>query len=172
MAAYPKYADAWLSLGRTRLRGKDSEGAREAWLKAIEADAKLVGPYVDLGTMAVSASQWQEAVGYLDKALQLDAADFPQAWFEDAAANFNLKKYDVAEKSALEAQKLDPGHANPQIDFLLGLLLTQKREFDTAADEYRAYLRYAPDGPDAAQAKQQLSQIENYFAQVKAAASR
>ena len=110
--SYPKYADAWMNLGKARMQQKSFEPAREALLKAIEADPKLVSPYIELGMMAAQQNKWEEAGPYLDRALRLDPIDFPQAWYVDAAANFNLKKFDAAEKSAREAQKLDAKHVN------------------------------------------------------------
>ncbi len=46
--------------------------------------------------------------------------EYPQAYFFNGAANFNLHHYDVAEKDALAAEKLDVQHLFPQIEQLLG----------------------------------------------------
>src|SRR5580704_12321018 len=55
---YPKYANAWLDLGRAREQQQAEALARDAFLKAIDADNKLVGPYVELGKMAVLRQNW------------------------------------------------------------------------------------------------------------------
>lgn len=169
VSAYPKYADAWMNLGKIRLQQKSFEPAREAMLKAIEADSKLVGPYVDLGVMAAQEQKWEEAGQYLDRALKLDPVDYPQAWYVDAVANYNLKKYDAADKSAREALKLDAKHGNPRIQYLLGLILAEKRDLPGSADQFRDYLKYAPNAPDYAKVKEQLGQIEKYMDQNKEA---
>jgi tetratricopeptide (TPR) repeat protein len=168
--AYPKYADAWMNLGKVRMQQKSFEAAREAMLKAIEADSKLVGPYIELGMMAAQQNKWEEAGPYLDRGLKLDPIDFPQAWYVSAATNFNLKKFDAAEKSAREAQKLDTKHANPRTDYLLGLILAEKHDYPAAAEQFRVYLKNSPNAPDFARVKEQLGQLEKFLEQTKEAA--
>jgi len=171
VAAYPKYADAWLNLGKVRMRQQDFEPAREAMLKAIEADAKLVGPYIELGLMAAQEKKWDDASQYLDKGLRLDPIDFPQAWFADAVANYNLKKYDAAEKACRETVKLDLRHANPKAQYLLGVILINKKDYAGAAEQYRAYVRLAPNAPEIDSVKDQLGQLEKFLAETKEASA-
>jgi tetratricopeptide (TPR) repeat protein len=170
--AYPKYADAWMNLGKLRIQQKSFEPAREAMLKAIECDPKLVGPYIELGMLAAQENKWEEAAPYLDRGLKLDPVDFPQAWYASAAANFNLKKFDAAEKSAREAQKLDPKHVNPRTDYLLALIMSEKHDYAGAAEHLRGYLKNAPNAPDFAKVKDQLGQIEKYMEQNKEASKQ
>jgi len=162
---YPKYANAWLDLAKLRLLAKRTEPAREAFQKALDADDKMVEAHVQLGTLAAGEHQWPDAVMHFDTALQLDPVDFPQIWFSDAVANFNVKKFDVAEKSAREALKLDPMHGKPEEDRLLGLILASTGKFGEALEELRIYLKFAPEGPDAEQVKGQIAQIEKLQAQ-------
>jgi tetratricopeptide (TPR) repeat protein len=167
VAVYPKYAVAWVSLGKVRLDQQSIEPARAALKKALESDPKLVAPYIELGLLAAKDANWQESGSYLDRAVELDPVDFPQAWYADAVANYNLKKYDAAEKSAREAVKLDPRHANPRSGYLLGLVLAEKRDYAGAAAELTAYMKLAPNAPDLAQVKDQLGQIEKLMGATK-----
>jgi len=160
VAVYPKYADAWVNLGKIRLEQQSIEPARAALMRAMEADPMLVAPYVELGLLAAKDAKWQESGKYLDRAVELDPVDFPQAWYADAVANYNLKKYDAAEKSARAAVKLDPRHANPRSGYLLGLVLAEKQDYAGAAAELTTYMKLAPNAPDMAQVKDQLRQIE------------
>jgi tetratricopeptide (TPR) repeat protein len=160
VAVYPKYADAWVGLGKLRIEQQSIEPARAALRKAMEADPKLVAPYMELGLLAAKDSNWQESGKYLDHAVELDPVDFPQAWYADAVANYNLKQYDAAEKSAREAVKLDPRHVNPRSGYLLGLVLIEKRDYQGAAAELTSYMKLAPNAPDLAEVKDQLAQIE------------
>jgi len=159
-AIYPKYADAWVNLGKLRIERQSIEPARAALRKALEADPKLVAPYVELGLLAARDAKWQESGQYLDRAVELDPVDFPQAWYADAVANYNLMKYDAAEKSARTAVKLDPRHVNPRSDYLLGLVLAEKKDYAGAVAELTAYLKLAPNAPDLAQVKDRIEQIE------------
>jgi len=167
VAAYPKYADAWVSLGKVRLEQQAIEPARAALQKAMESDPKLVAPYIELGLLAAKDANWQESGKYLDRAVELDPVDFPQAWYADAVANYNLKNYDAAEKSAREAVKLDPRHVNPRSGYLLGLVLAEKKDYAGAAAELTAYMKLAPNAPDLAQAKDQLGRIEKLMVATK-----
>jgi tetratricopeptide (TPR) repeat protein len=161
---YPKYANAWLDLGRARLQQKATDPAREAFLKAIEADPKLVDPYVELGELAANQQNWPDATKYLDRALQLDPVDYPRLWFEDAVADYNMKNYDRAEKNAREALRLAPQFRDPRANQLLGLILINKRDYAGAGAALRTYMQVAPKAKDLDQVKMQLQQIESRLA--------
>jgi tetratricopeptide (TPR) repeat protein len=128
--------------------------------EAIEADPKLVEPYLELGLLAAKDGNWKLSSELLDQAVKLDGVDYPQAWYADAVAHYNLKNYDTAEKSAREAVKLDPRHANPRSGYLLGLVLAAKKDYVGAAAELTAYMKLAPDAPDLDQVKDELGRIE------------
>lgn len=157
---YPQYAEAWLDLGKLRLQEKAEDSAAEAFQKALEADGNLVEPQVYLGMFAVERKQWAEAAKYLDAALKLDPVRFPEAWFNDSVAAYNLGNYAGAEKSVRESLKLDPQHKNPRSVYLLGLILAAQKNYAGAAEQLRAYLNLAPDADDAAKVKTQLDEIE------------
>ena len=163
VALYPRYADAWVELGRARLEQQQVGPAREAMLKAIDADPKLVAPYMELGLLAAKDAKWVDSGKFLDRAVELDPVDFPQAWYADAVANYNLQKYDEAEKSARAAVKLDPRHVNPRSDYLLGLVLAEKKDYAGAAAELSLYLKLSPNAPDLALVKGQLGEIEKHM---------
>lgn len=165
VAAYPKYAVAWVSLGKLRLQQKAVEPAREAFQKAIDADGKLVTPYVELGFLAAQEQKWDVSAQYLDKAVKLDPIDFPQAWYVDAVANFNLKKFDEAAKCAREAMKLDTRHVNPKAGYLLALALIEKHEYPEASAELKSYMKIAQNTPDFDKVKDQSDRLEKFLAE-------
>jgi regulator of sirC expression with transglutaminase-like and TPR domain len=43
---------------------------------------------------------------------------------------------------------------------VLGAVLLEKKDFAGAAEQYRKYLRYAPEGSNTAMARKQLADIE------------
>lgn len=169
VAIYPQYADAWANLGKARLELQAVPAAREALLNAMKADPKLLAPYMELGLLAAKDGNWQESGKYLDRAVELDAVDYPQTWYADAVANFNLTKYDAAEKAARAAVKLDPRHVNPRAGYLLGLVLNEKKDYAGAAAELTTYIKLAPNAPDATQAKEQLERLQKQIASTKPA---
>jgi Flp pilus assembly protein TadD len=157
---YPKYANAWLDLGRTRIRRHREGPAREAFLKAIDADGKLVEPWVELGEMAAHGQNWPDAARYWDRALQLDPVDFPRLWFKDALADYHVQNFDRAERNAREALKVAPQSQDVRAHRLLGLILMKKQDYPGAAEALRNYVRLAPNANDLAQVKAQLDEIE------------
>ena len=160
VSLYPQYAEAWLDLGKLRLQSKAEDSAGEAFQKALDADGSLLEPRVYLGMLAVEKKQWADVRKYLDTALKLDPVHFPDAWFNNAVAGYNLKDYADAEKSVREALKLDPQHKNPQAEYLLGLILAAQKDYSGAAGQLRAYLRLSPDADDADKVRSQLTEIE------------
>jgi len=160
VAVYPKYADAWMNLGKLRLQQQAIEPARIALRKAVESDPKLVAPYIELGLLAAKDANWQDSGKFLDRAVELDPVDFPQAWYADAVANYNLKLNDAAEKSARAALKLDPHRVNPRAAYLLGLILSDKHDYAGAVAQLTEFVKLSPNAPDLSQVKDQLAQFE------------
>jgi tetratricopeptide (TPR) repeat protein len=161
---YPKYATAWFELGMTYERREHIDKAREAYQQAIAADSKYINPYERMYMLAFKDAKWQEVADTTDHVIHLNPYDFPGAFYYNAVANFQLHQLDPAEKSAREAVKLDTRHLNPRTNYVLGLILAQKGNLSESAEFLRAYLKDAPQAPDADRVKQQISEIEQMAA--------
>ena len=157
---YPKYATAWYELGHLQALRKDEADARKSYEQSIAADAKYVNPYLELALIAAHGNNWQDTAEITARVIRLNAIDFPVAYFYNSVANYNLKNLDAAEKSAREAQKLDPQHRFPKVDQILGVILVDKKDFTGAAEQMRSYLKFAPTAKDADQVRSQLMQLE------------
>lgn len=160
VASYPQYADAWFTLGQVERQLGARDEARTDFQKAMDLDDKLVGPWQELGFLASDASKWDEAARYLNQAVLLDPMDSPMAWDFGAVANYNLGKYDVAERDVRAEMKLDHGK-NPRAEYLLGLILIARKDMAGGADALRTFIALAPGAPDAEMAKKQLSRVES-----------
>ena len=156
---YPKFADAWLYLGSALLRERAEDRAREAFLKAIDADDKLPVPFMELGMMAARHRQWPEAAQYLDRALQLDPVDYPHLWYDDAEADYHSGNLDRAEKNVRVAVKMAVPNREPGATRLLGLVLMSKHDYAGAEVALEAYLREFPDIEDWLEMKAKLAEI-------------
>lgn len=163
VASYPQYADAWFSLGQVERQMGARDEARTDFQKAMDLDDKLVGPWQQLGFLASDASKWDEAVHYLDQAVRLDPMS-PMPWYFDAMANYNIQKFDAAERDVRAEMKLNPGQ-NPRSEYLLGLILIARKDMAGGAAALRAYLATTPNGPDSEMAKKQLSRVEGQLRQ-------
>jgi tetratricopeptide (TPR) repeat protein len=160
---YPSYANAWFDLGRARFQRRAVAPAREAFLKAIDADDKLVGPFLELGKMAVMQRNWPDAARYLDRALQLDPVDYPRLWYEDALADYHVRNFDRAERNVREALKVPLAVRDPHADQLLGLLLMRKQDYAGADEALRAYLQLVPNAEDLATVRGQIEEIDSHL---------
>jgi tetratricopeptide (TPR) repeat protein len=156
---YPKYAVAWLELGRVNLHRKDATAARDAFQHSLDADPGFVSPYEELAVMAAHDKDWTQVVNLTTRLLSLNP-HLPQAWFLNSAAQYNLQKIPEAEKSVREGLRLDEEHRIPRLEYLMANILIQKQEYQQATQHMRAYLELAPNAPDAAAVRAQLADLE------------
>jgi tetratricopeptide (TPR) repeat protein len=155
---YPKYPDAWLGAGKAQWELGRPEDARAAFENARELDDKLVGPWQELGYLACAQSNWEDALRYLEQAVRLDPVGFAAPWYSEAIANYNLGRYEPAERSVRTELQLDHGK-NPQGMYLLGLVLIAREDFRGGAEALESYLAAAPSSPDAATARRELGRL-------------
>jgi tetratricopeptide (TPR) repeat protein len=161
---YPKYAAALCELGKLQMGRGETEPARESLQTAIQADPKYVVPYVELSFLEMQGQHWKEVAAATETATKLDPFSYPQAYFLNAVANYNLKNMEAAEKSAREAERLDTRHQYPKASHLLGIILAQRQDFTGAAERFKTYLKLAPQASDAATVRNQLEQVEKVSA--------
>jgi tetratricopeptide (TPR) repeat protein len=158
--AYPKFAAAWYELGLLREDQGQFDMARKYFDTALQHDPKFVKPYLQITFLTFQAQKWPELADATERLIQLDAFDYPQAYFFNAVAHFNMQDMDSAEKSVREAERLDTRHAIPKISHLLGVILAWKHEYPAAAERYRTYLKFAPTAEDAPKVRAQLDDAE------------
>ena len=158
---YPEYAAAWSDLGEVLLQQSNATGARSAWEKAIQADPVYIKPYVQAARLALEERRNEDAALIADRAVAMNPVEFPSIYFFSAAANYNLKHFDVAEKSALHAIDLDPNHEIPRAHLLLGSVLAVKGDRTGALQHMRKYLELSPHATDADAVTALIAKIEN-----------
>jgi tetratricopeptide (TPR) repeat protein len=167
--AYPKYASAWYELGMLQAGQGKMDMARGYFDKALECDPKFVQPYLQISIMEMRAQKWRAVVEVTGKLVKLDPFAYPEAFFFNSVANYNLQNMEAAEKSALAAERLDTRHAIPKVSHLLGMILANKRDYAGAAERFKAYLKFAPEANDAAKVRSQLAEVEKITAASAAA---
>ena len=157
---YRGYATAWFELGRLQIAAGDRYTARGSFGEALKADPKYVAPYVEIAALDMDEKKWREVVEVTDQASRLDAFDYPQVFFLNAVANYNLQNFEESEKNLRQAERLDTRHVFPKIQHLMGLILARKQDYAGAADHLRDYLKLAPDASDSATVRTQLERLE------------
>ena len=160
MKLYPKYATAWLEIGRVQLKKGDLTAVRQSFHQALVADPKFVSPYEELIQLSMKDKQWQQVIDLTGELLKLNPVSFPQYWYCNSAANFYLERLDAAEKSAVRGLEVDNQHRFPRLEYLLGVILAQKHDYPGAVEHIRNYLRLAPHAADAEVAQRQVQEFE------------
>jgi len=94
--------------------------------------------------------------------LDLDPMDYAEAYFYDAAANFNLNRFEGAEKSALKAERLDLRTRFPQLHLLLAQIFARKGNYASAISEIQTYLQMAPNAGDAAHVRKWMVELKKW----------
>ena len=158
---YPQYATAWFELGRINLAKGNVLAAKQAFGKALEADSHYVSPYLGLAQISLQEQKWQEVADLSAKVVRLNPINFPNAWLFNGYANYYLGRMADAEKSALEGLKIDPEHHVPKLEYLLGMILMDRKDYTAASEHMQNFLHAVSDPREIAEAKKQLAQISH-----------
>lgn len=133
-------------------------GAAEAFAKKRYAAAEQlyrtlldfqpghVPALVNLGTILLQRNKAEEAMEYLKKATELDAASSP-AWFMLGVAQYRSGQDQHAIASLTETVRLDP--ANAPALLYLGNLETSAGNYEKAVGHFENALKIHPESPDA-----------------------
>lgn len=164
---YPQFAAAWTQLGDLHRERKEFDAARSEYTQAIAADPQFVNPSYGLAMIAAQEKKWDDAVRFTDQVIKLNSAAYPVAYFLNAAANYNLKKFEPAEESARKFKTLDTQHNHPDVCLLLSYVLSAKQDYAGAAREIREYLTLAPNSPEAESLKNDAKRFEDLSVSAK-----
>lgn len=160
LTIYPKYASAWVQLGRVHLRAYEYDLARGAYRRAIEADSENWRAWSGVAHIAARDQDWETMAESTEKALDLMPLAHARLYLQNAVANFNLGNLLAAEASANNAidTERDPNAARGYQ--ILGMVQARRGEFELAAKNLRRYLLAYPNAEDAGIVKDQLATIE------------
>jgi len=158
ISIYPRYLMARNDLGAQLLGlGKLDEAADEL-RKALEIDPKAFNPNLNLGIVLVQQQKFAEAEAPLKAAVSLDAGSAAARLYNGIAlAGISANK--EAERELKAALELG-GNTFSLAYFHLGEVYLNLGERSKAASALKSYLREAPNGPKASQARTLLSTIK------------
>src|SRR5262245_57084708 len=166
---FPEYLAAINKLGeQLRLMNKLAE-AQAAFEKVIAINPKYALPHVNLGLLLVDLKSYDEAITALENGIKVDDT-FPMAHLKlgEALMSKQPPDYDRAEKEMTRALELGKKDFVQVRQYLFNLNL-RRQKLDKAAEQLEAYLREAPDAPDAEQVRQKLDKVKKAIEQQKAA---
>jgi hypothetical protein len=147
VAAAPKFAIGWHALGvvEEKQLQKLSE-ARDAYEHAIQADPKMLAPYLALARLCIKTKDWQCAAKSVDALIKLDTKKtVTEVYLHQAVARYGLKDLDGAAASAQQAIQLKFARA----EYVLGRILEAKGDAAGAREHISKYLEMDKNTPDA-----------------------
>src|SRR5262249_5110956 len=137
----------------------DVANAKLSFNKSLQADSHYVNPYLGLAEIAAREQKWQDMADLTAKVVALNPINFPNAWFFNGYANYNLGRLVDAEKSAREGLKIDGEHRYPRLEYLLGMVLLERKDYAGANEHMQNFLHGVSDPREVNEAKTQLAEI-------------
>jgi tetratricopeptide (TPR) repeat protein len=125
----------------------------------VEQDSSFLDGYVQLASLALQQKQWKELADCTERLVEV-APNTPNFWFLNAVASFNLGNMSQAETRIARGLRLDPNHQIPQMEYLYGVILANRRDYSSAAEHISLYLRLAPQAPNAPAAQKALAELQ------------
>jgi tetratricopeptide (TPR) repeat protein len=157
---HPRYAEAWMELGKVYRMQLRVAAARTALAKAVAADPNFVAPYEQLYQIAFDEGKWQEVADLTQRTLSLNPYNFPDAYYFNGVAHYRLHNLDMAEVSLAQAIKADRFNNNPKTQYVMGLVMFEKNQLDEASKRLQIFAQLAPKDPQVPKARAIIDQIE------------
>jgi len=157
----PKCSDCWVNIGNANIGKKEYDAAENSFKKAIEIKPDSSEAYLGLAGVYNAQRKFDQANEASKKATELASASpggsSPEAMFNQGVILWNGGKIADAKKQfqAVIAAKPDFAEAHYQ----LGMALVNEGDLKGAGAEFETYLKLAPNGPNAAQAKAIAAQL-------------
>jgi Tfp pilus assembly protein PilF len=156
--AAPKFAQGWSVLGVVYVNQNKPTEARDAFEHAIEADPKLLPPYLSLTRLCIAAKDWQCAAKASDTLVKLDSKkDWPEIYLHQAVARYWMKDLDGAKASVEKSLSVDKVHH--RAEYVLGRILEAKGDISGAREHMMKYLELDQAPSDAAQVKAHIDNL-------------
>jgi len=154
---YPSFPLAFNELGVQYLKLNQLENADEAFQGALKITPDAFAALINRGIANVLMKRYGEAVPILRKAVKKnDQSAVGHYFLGQALANLGL--FEDAEKELLASLKLGKEEMK-EAHRLLAIIYTSRGAKKQAADELEAYLKLAPDAPDAEKLKDMIRQL-------------
>ena len=146
----PDSAEASYGLGSVLLEQKKNKQARESFERAIQLRSDYPGTapnaWNNLGILSAREGKSSEAVGYFQRALQLDPAH-PIALLNLGNVYRQIKDWPAARETLERALALTP--EDPELHYSLGMVFAQLDDAEQAFKCLKDAIALRPDYPEA-----------------------
>jgi Flp pilus assembly protein TadD len=164
----PTCGECYANIGSAHARKQEWDKAEAAYKKAIEVSPKLVDGYNGLANVYNAQKRFKEAQAMSDEAAKLAGAAGPagggghaDALYNQGVIAWNGNDFAKAQELFSSAVKANEKHAEAR--FMLGQANLNLGKLPEAAKEFEAYLKLAPNGPNAEKAKQFYDSLKQYI---------
>lgn len=157
VAIYASYFDAQLLRGLSFRELEKWSEAEQALMAALAVRPETSLALVELGEVYRRTKRADEAEKLLRKAIIIDSNGW-QGHFTLARVFWETGRYDDSRESVARTIALNPGYADAHL--LAGNVAVRRNEPDQAIAEYETYLKLAPKGAFADQARQLITRLK------------
>jgi predicted Zn-dependent protease len=158
-AEYPDSAVVQNGLGVIAMHDGDRSQAQACFSAAIHADARFTPAYINLGRVLLMAKDIAGGEKMLQHAVELEPAN-PEAMSLLAYMQLLHGRSDAAIATAMRVHSMRHDRY-AMVHFVAANAYEQKDLRREAANEYRQYIREAPDGLSVDRARTALARIES-----------
>jgi tetratricopeptide (TPR) repeat protein len=156
---YPQYAAAINHLGIIAMqRGQLREG-QTLFLKALAVDPQYAASYLNLAKIRIGEKKYGEAAQLLSKAAALEPAN-GETLAVLTMAEYESNQLPDAVAHARQVHALSDHQKYAFTHFIAGKALEAQKQPNEALQEYRLFLKEAPESPTAAKAKAAIVNLE------------
>jgi len=147
VAIYPRYADAWTALGKVRLQQKLYGPAKEAFIRAVDADPKLVSPIWSWGCFPHKING-----GRIRPVISIARFSSTHRVSTGVVCGRRCElQPDALRRCGSQCPGGDQARSqtlNPRADYLLGMVLVEKKNYADGAAELKTFMTLSPNAPD------------------------
>ncbi len=161
----PNCYDCFYNIGYAELQRKNSEAAEAAFLKATEMKADYAEAWNALATLYNSEKKFDKAAEASSKAAAIASASGAGGAFVNVDAIYNqgvilwnAGKLAEAKAQFQKAVEMNPSHAESH--YQLGMALISQGDMAGGVTQFEEYLKLAPEGPNAGQAKAAITALK------------
>jgi len=157
LLAYPSFLEAQLRLGAVYMDLQQWENAEQALKRALEINPKTVNAYLALGEVYWRQKKYGEAEKALEDGLVIEDRSW-QGHF--ALARLYYTKGDLSRAGRQVGLAIQLNDSFPDAHLLAGNILLRVKKREDALEQFQAYLRLAPKGEFAAQAREAIAKLK------------
>lgn len=154
---YPNFLEAQLKLGAAYMDLQQWDNAEQALKRALEINPKTVNAYLALGEVYLRQKKYSEAEKALRDGLMVEARSW-QGHF--ALARLYYTKGDLARAGKQVVLTIQLNDSFPDARLLAANIYLKINNRQAALEQFQEYLRLAPKGEFAVQARQAIEKLK------------